>query len=124
MNEGVDSTRDAKCASRRRVIRKALSLPPDSALLPHSSLTAEIAFAKSVILPGFIRKKTARRTKERCKVMKERLKTLKDPSFENRIQIAASTVNADKKTRDMNAKGYHKRSVSVPKIIHRNSLNF
>ena len=124
MNEGVDSTRDAKCASRRRVIRKALSLPPDSALRPHSSLTAEIAFAKSVILPGFIHKKDARRNKERCKVMKERLKTLKDPSFEDRIHIAASTVNPDRKTRDMNAKGYHKRSVSVQKIIRRNSLIF
>ena len=124
MNEGVDSKRNTKSASRRRIIRKALSSPPDSALRSHSSLTEEIAFAKSVILPGLIRKKAARRTKETCKVSKERLKDLKDPSFEDRIHIAASTVNPDKRTIDMNAKGYHKRNVSVQKIIQRNSISF
>lgn len=113
MNENVDNIRNKRCASRRRVIRKGLSPPPDSTLQPHTSLSQEIAFAQSVILPGFIHKKTTRERKERCMVMKELVNEVKGPSFENRLLIAASTINPAEEIRDANAKGCHKRSVSV-----------
>ena len=113
MDEKVDKVRDKKCALRRRVIHKALSLPAGSTLRPHTSLSKEISRAHSVILPGFIRKKAARRTQERNNVIKEMVDELKNPSFEERILIAASTINPDEKIRDLNAKGAHKRSVSV-----------
>lgn len=113
MNEKVDKVREKKCASRRRVIHKAMSPPAGSALRPHSSLSQEVAFAQSVILPGFTHQKAARRTNERRKVIKAMLDEVKNPSFEDRIQIAASTINPDDNTKDFNAKGSHKRSVSV-----------
>ena len=40
------------------------------------------------------------------------MKKLKNPSFEQVLQIAASTVNPDPITRDLNAKGNYKRRVS------------
>lgn len=124
MNEGVDKIRDKKCTVRRNIIRKALSHPADSTLRPHSSLSRDIAFAQSVILPGFIGKKAARTTQERCKVIKEMVNELKNPSFEERIRIAASTVNPDEKTRDLNAKGYHKRSVSFQESVETEIVRF
>ena len=43
------------------------------------------------------------------------MKKLKNPSFEHVLQIAASTVNPDPITRDLNAKGNYKRRVSGKK---------
>lgn len=113
MDEKLDSVRDKKSALRRRIIRKALCPSAGSALGPHSSLSKEIAFAQSVILRNTINQITQRRTKERSKVIKERVKELKNPSFEDRVKIAASTINPDETTRDLNGKNSHRRSVSV-----------
>ena len=113
MDEKVDRVRDKKCASRRRVIHKARALPADSALRQHSSLKQEIAFAQSVILPGASQRKAEKRIKERNNVINEMVHELKNPSFEERIQIAASTINPDERTRNLNAKCFQKRKVSV-----------
>lgn len=111
MNEKVDRVRDKKCASRRRVIHKARAPPADSTLRQHSSLKKEIAFAQSVILPGASQLKAERRIKERNKVINEMVHELKNPSFEERIQIAASTINLDERTRTLNARCFQKRKV-------------
>ena len=113
MNEKLDKKRQKRCAVKRRVIRKALSVPSDSTSKPHSPLSEEIAFAKSVILPGITHQKAERRNKEMSKVIGKMVNELHDPGFEDRIRIAASTINADEETRDLNAKGLHMRRVSV-----------
>ena len=111
MNENMDTARDKKCTSRRRIIRKAFSLPTGSTLRSHTPLSQEVAFARVVLFPSFIRKWVLRRAYERCKVIREIVKKLKNPSFEHVLQIAASTVNPDPITRDLNAKGNYKRRV-------------
>ena len=68
MNEKLDSKRDRKSASRRRVIHKALSHPVDSTFRSHAPLSQQIAFAKSVILPKPTDPKTEQKTRERRKV--------------------------------------------------------
>ncbi|XP_068756042.1 uncharacterized protein [Montipora capricornis] len=45
------------------------------------------------------------------KVIGKMVNELHDPGFEDRIRIAASTINADEETRDLNAKGLHMRRV-------------
>ena len=122
MNENMDTARDKKCVSRRRIIRKALSLPAGSTLRSHTPLSQEVAFARAVLFPNFIRKLVLRRAYERCKVIGEIVKKLKNPSFEHVLQIAASTVNPDPITRDLNAKGNYKRRVSGKKQIKVYSL--
>ena len=122
MNENMDTARDKKCASRRRIIRKAFSLPAGSTLRSHTPLSQEVAFARAVLFPSFIRKWVLRRAYERCKVIGEIVKKLKNPSFEHVLQIAASTVNPDPITRDLNAKGNYKRRVSSKKQIKVYSL--
>jgi len=67
MNEKLDSKRDRKSASRRRVIHKALS-HSDSTIRSHAPLSQQIAFAKSVILPKPTDPKTEQKTRERRKV--------------------------------------------------------
>ena len=119
MNENMDTARDKKCASRRRIIRKAFSLPAGSTLRSHTPLSQEVAFARAVLFPSFIRKWVLRRAYERCKVIGEIVKKLKNPSFEHVLQIAASTVNPDPITRDLNAKGNYKRRVSSKKANQR-----
>lgn len=111
MNENMNTARDKKCASRRRIIRKAFSLPAGSTLRSHTPLSQEVAFARAVLFPSFIRKWVLRRAYERCKVIGEIVKKLKNPAFEHVLQIAASTVNPDPITRDLNAKGNYKRRV-------------
>ena len=113
MNEQLDIKREKKCAVRRRIIRKALSLPADSALKSHNALSEEINFAKSIILPDNTRLKAARRNKEMGKVIEKMVDELHEPSFEDKIRISASTINPNEETRDLNARGHHKRSVSV-----------
>lgn len=108
----MDSVRDKKSATRRRVIHKAQEHSAGSTLRPHSSLSQDIAFAQSVILPGKARQKAQRKTEERGTVIKEMTRQLKNPLFEDIIQIAASTINPDERTRDLNAKSAYKRSVS------------
>lgn len=109
MNEQTDLKREKKCGVRRRVIRKALSTPSDSTRKPHAALSEEISFAKSVILPGITHQKTARRNKEMRKVIAKMVDELHDLGFEDRIRISALTINPDDVTRDLNAKGHHKR---------------
>ena len=50
---------------------------------------------------------------ERGKVMKEMVHELRDPSFEDRIRIAASTINPGKRTKDLNEKCAYKRKVDL-----------
>lgn len=114
MDEKLDKGRDKKCALRRRVIHKALSHPADSALRPHTPLSREIAFARSVILP-YNDPKTERRNNERCKVIKELVGELSNPSFEDMIDVVASTINPDENTRDLDARNEYKRNVSIQK---------
>ena len=113
MDEKVDRIRDKKCASCRRVIHKARAPSAESALRQHSSLKQEIAFAHSVILPGASQLKAERMIKERNKVINEMVRELKNPSFEERIQIVASTINPDERTQTLDAKYFQKRKVSV-----------
>ena len=119
MNGNIDTARDKKCASRRRIIRKTFSLPAGSTLRSHTPLSQEVAFARAVLFPSFIRKWVLRRAYERCKVIGEIVKKLKNPSFKHVLQIAASTVNPDPITRDLNAKGNYKRRVSSKKTNQR-----
>ena len=114
MNEQLDSKRDRKSALRRRVIHKALSHPEDSTLRPHAPLSEQIALAKSVILPKPTDPKTEQMTKERRKVVNELVDELINPSFEDVINIFASTFNPDERTRDLNERNKYKRGVSIP----------
>ncbi|KAL9973785.1 hypothetical protein ACROYT_G020287 [Oculina patagonica] len=109
MNEKMDSVRDKKSALRRRIIHKALSHP--ATLRPHTPLSEEIAFAKSVILPDPAYQETERDTKERRKVVKELVDELINPSFEDMIKIFGASFNPDEKTRDLNDRNWHKRNV-------------
>ena len=115
MNEKMDSVRDKKSASRRRIIHKALSNPADSTLRPHTPLSEEIAFAMSVILLSSFTKRTERDTKERRKVVKELVNELINPSFEDIIKIFAATFIPDEKTKDLNERNQYKRGVSTQK---------
>ena len=114
MNEKLDSKRDRKSASRRRVIHKALS-HSDSTIRSHAPLSQQIAFAKSVILPKPTDPKTEQKTRERRKVVNELVDELSNPSFEDVIKIFASTFNPDEKTRDLNERNKYKRGVSIQK---------
>ena len=107
MDEQLNIKKEKRSALRRLVIRKALK----STLMPHSSLSNEIAFAKSVILPENDRKTAMRGNKEKCKVIRKRVGEMQCSSFDEKIKIAASTINPDEQTRDLNAKGKHKRRV-------------
>ena len=109
----MDSVRDKKSALRRRIIHKALSHPTDSTLRPHTPLSKEIAFAKSVILPNPIQQKTERKTKERRKVVKKLVGELNYPSFEDVIKAFAETFNPGGSTRDLNNRNEYKRNVSI-----------
>lgn len=112
MNEEVDTVRDKKSASRRHVIHKAHAPRVDANLRRRSSLRKEIAFAQSVILPDANQQKAKQRTKERVKVIVEMVNELKNPTFQERIKIAAQTINPDERIRDLNAKSSYKRNVS------------
>ena len=108
----MDTVRDKKCVLRRRVIHKAL-LPVDSTLRSHRPLSKEIAFAKSVILPNRVHPKNPKRDKERCKVIKELIKKLINPSFGDMIHIVALTKHPDETTIDLNKRNEYKRHVSI-----------
>lgn len=116
----MDIVRDKKSGLRRRITHKALSHPTDSNLRPHTPLSKEIAFAKSVILPSPIQQKTERKTKEQGKVVQELVDELNKPSFEDVIKIFAETLNPDGKTRDMNNRSECKRNVSINNYKQRN----
>ena len=115
MNEQQDAKRDKRCAGHRGVVKRALSSSNDS-------LSKQISFAKSVILPGNDQKNAQRRNKETRKVIKTMEKQLHSPSFQQQIGVASSTLNKDEATRDLEAKREHNkrvgiRPVKVPKII-------
>lgn len=115
MNEQQDTKRDKRCAGKRGVVRKALSSSNDS-------LSKQISFAKSVILPGNDQKNAQRRNKETRKVIKTIEKELHSPSFQQQIRAASSTLNKDEATRDLKAKREHNKKVGIrpvkdPKII-------
>ena len=106
---------DKRCVIKRRVIKRALSLPKNP-------LSKENAYSKSVILPEDIQKKAERRNKETCKVIKTVEIELHCPSFQQQIPVVLSILNKDEKTRDLNAKTQHKkmvgiRSAKAPRII-------
>ena len=50
---------------------------------------------------------------ERGKVLKEMVHELRDPSFEDRIRIAASTINPEERTKDLNEKRAYKQKVNL-----------
>lgn len=50
---------------------------------------------------------------ERGKVLKEMVHELRDPSFEDRIRIAASTINPEERTKDLNEKRVYKQKVNL-----------
>ena len=105
-----------RSASRRRIIHKA----SQSSFLDQRqklSFSRGIAFAKSVILPESTRQKS--KIKERSRVVKERVRNLRNPSFEEKIQIAASTINPDERTKDLNEKSAYKRKV---RTLHRKEI--
>ena len=115
MNEQQDTKRNKRCAGKRGVVKKALSSSNDS-------LSKQISFAKSVILPGNDQKNAQRRNKETRKVIKTMERELHSPSFQQQIGVASSTLNKDEATRDLEAKREHNkrvgiRPVKVPKII-------
>ena len=109
MNEQLDRKREKRSGVRRRIIRKALTC--NSTLKPHSPFSKEISFAKSVILPENDHKRAVRCKKEKCKVIRKRFGEMQCSSFDEKIQIAASTISPDEQTRNLDAKGKHKRRV-------------
>lgn len=50
---------------------------------------------------------------ERGKVLKEMVHELRNPSFEDSIRIAASTINPEEKTKDLNEKRAYKQKVNL-----------
>ena len=109
MNEQLDRKRGKRSGVRRRIIRKAFIC--NSTLKPHSPFSKEISFAKSVILPENDHKRAVRYKKEKCKVIRKRVGEMQCSSFDEKIKIAASTINPDEQTKNLDAKGKHKRRV-------------
>ena len=95
MNEQLDRKREKRSGVRRRIIRKALTC---SSTLKFSK---EISFAKSVILPENDHKRAVRCKKEKCKVIRKRVGEMQCSSFHEKIQMAASTINPDEPTRNL-----------------------
>lgn len=64
---------------------------------------------------------TGRRNKEKRQVIREMEGEIHNPSLQQLIQIASSTIKQNETTRDSNAKGQHKRKVYVARKSPLNS---